>query len=271
MVLAGFGALVCAYFIFIRDVDMLYPLALSILVLVVAYTFQFQIDQLMIRGVPQRLDPEMRKMLLFTTPWFAAMDESHQYMAEDRMKRWILRKDFINKNEQEAPEDVKYILAWYAILLTMHQEKFLYEKLDRIVFYHHPFLTPHQLDDAHIVEVEEQDGTVILSVPHLLKGHMEKGYYNIALHAMAEAYALSYLPEEIQWPDDIWERLEAISSIPRERIEAYIGLKVLDPWPVAVHHQVTYAGAAIPEVLQRLPQLQAGGRGQGAEGRGYRE
>lgn len=256
MVLAGAGILVSAYFIFIKDRnDMLYLMIMSILVLVGTYVFQYQIDQLMIRGVPQRLDQDMHKMLIVTAPRFATMPEIHQHMAEDRMKRWVLKKDFLNKNEQEAPEDVKYILAWYAILLTMHQEKFLYEGMDRIVFYHHPFLSPHQPDDAHIVEVEEQDGTVIISVPHLIKGHMERGMYNIALHAMAESYAVCYIREEIQWPEDIWEQLEEISTIPKERIEAYIGLKVLDPWPVAVHHQVTYSGASISEVLQRIPSL----------------
>jgi hypothetical protein len=258
MVMAGFGIVLSAYFIFMKDRDdMLYLLIICILVLVGTYIFQYQIDQLMIRGVPQRLDSDMRKMLRFTTPHFAKLQEALQHMAEDRMKRWVLKKDFINKNEQDAPEDVKYILGWYAVLFTLHQEKFLYEGMDRIVFYHHPFLSPHQPDDVHIVEVEEQDGTVIISVPHLIKGHMEKGFYNIALHAMAESYAICYIREEIQWPDDIWEQLEAISSIPKDRIEAYIGLKLLDPWPVAVHHQITYAGASFPQVLQHIPSLRS--------------
>mgnify|MGYP003381362468 CR=1 FL=1 len=46
---------------------MIYTLAISLLILVIAYTFQYQIDQLMIRGVPQKLDIDMRHMLLRTT------------------------------------------------------------------------------------------------------------------------------------------------------------------------------------------------------------
>ncbi len=256
MVLSAAGVAVCGYFIFFKDRDdMVFPLAISLLILVIAYTFQFQIDQLMIRGVPQKLDNDMRSMLRHTAPHFFKMTVLQQQMAEDRMTRWVIRKDFHNKNEQDAPEDVKYILAWYAILLTIHQEDFRYEAIDRIVFYHHPFLSPHHPDDVHIAEVEPEDGTLIISVPHLIRGHMEKGLYNIALHTMAQAYATCYIKEPIQWPDDIWEQLEAISNIPRDRIEAYIGLPLDDPWPVAVHHQVTYAGAAIAEVQQKLPQL----------------
>lgn len=254
--LAILGIAISAYFIFIRDRDdMIYPLAISIFLLVVAYTFQYQIDQLMIRGVPQQLDSDMRHMLLNTTPQFSKMTIPQQRLVEDRMARWVIRKDFINKNEQDAPEDVKYILAWYAILLTIHQENYLYKGLDRIVFYHHPFLSPTHQDDVHIAEIEPEDGTIIISVPHLIKGHMEKGMYNIALHLMAQAYAVSYIKAPITWPDDIWDQLEAFSTIPRDRIEAYIGLPLTDPWPVAVHHQLTYVGTSIPEVQQILPQL----------------
>jgi len=179
--MAAFG-----YFIFFKDRDdLVLWFAICLVVAVISYTFQFQIDQMMIRGVPQTLPPSMRELLLRTSPWFANLRPDQQLMMEDRMARWILKKDFIDKNEQKAPEDVRYMLAFYAILLTIHQESFLYEGLDRIVFYHHPFLTPSHIDDAHIAEIEVEDGTMIISVPHVIKGHLEKGYYNIALHMMA--------------------------------------------------------------------------------------
>jgi hypothetical protein len=197
----------------------------------------------------------MRDMLRFTTTHFSVLPDLMRNMAEDRMKRWVNKKDFINKNEQDAPEDVKYILAWYAILLTISQEAYLYDNLDRIVFYHHPFLSPQFPDEVHISEVEPEDGTIIISVPHLIKGHMEKGMYNIALHTMAEAYATCYVKGAIDWADDIWEQLEKISTIPKDRIEAYIGHPITNPWPVAVHHQLMYKGAQIAEVEKQLPQL----------------
>lgn len=256
MVFAATGVVLCAYFIFFKDrPDLIYLLSVCLVILVVAYVFQYQIDQLMIRGVPQSLDPAMRQMLLATSRYFTKMPVPNKQMAEDRMVRWVMKKDFINKNEQNAPEDVNYILSWYAILLTMHQKTFLYEGIDKIVYYHHPFLSPSHTDDVHIAEVEAVDGTMIISVPHLIKGHMEKGMYNIALHALAEAYSVCYIKEKIQWPDDIWEHLEAVSTIPKAKIDAYIGLPVDDPWPVAVHHQVMYQSANIPEVVKQLPQL----------------
>lgn len=256
MVLAAAGVVLCAYFIFFKDrPDLIYLLSVALLILVITYVFQYQIDQLIIRGVPQTLDGDMRKMLLATSKHFREMPVPNKQMAEDRMVRWVMKKEFINKNEQDAPEDVKYMLAWYAVLLTMHQKSFFYDGVDRVVFYHHPFLSPRYPDDVHIAEVEKEDGTMIISVLHLIKGHMEKGMYNIALHAMAEAYAACYIPEQITWPDDIWHQLETISTIPKEKIEAYIGLPLSDPWPVAVHHQLMYRNGNIPEVLNHLPQL----------------
>lgn len=257
MVLAGFSLALFGYFVFFKDRDdMIYPLAASLLILVIVYTFQYQIDQLMIRGVPQQLDSEMRAMLLTTAPHFARMSRDHQRLAEDRMVRWVMKKEFINKNEQNAPEDVKSILAWYFILLTIHQEHYLYEGLDRVVFYHHPFISPRHTEEAHILEVESEDGTIIISVPHLIRGHMEKGVYNLALHAAALSYQTAYSSTgSIDWPEDIWAQLEGISTIPKASIEAYLGLPIDDPWPVAVHHQLTYEGARIPEVLRVFPQL----------------
>lgn len=250
------GLAVFGYFIFFKDRnDLVLWFAICLIVAVISYTYQYQIDQLVIRGVPQKLDPSMRELLLRTSRWFAALKPDQQLMMEDRMVRWIMKKDFINKNEQKAPEDVKYLLAFYAVMLTLHQENFLYDGLDRVVFYHHPFLSPSHPDDVHIAEVEAADGTMIISVPHLIKGHMEQGYYNIALHMMAEAYQTLYLKNRLKWDAAIWSVLEDISSISKDSIDAYVGLPVNDPWPVAVHHQYVYAGANIDEVTNALPQL----------------
>jgi Mlc titration factor MtfA (ptsG expression regulator) len=128
MVLAALGIVVCSYFIFFKDRDdLVYLLAICLFVGVIGYTFQYQIDQLMQRGAPQKLDPPIRNMFLQTSPWFAKLREDEQRLMEDRIKRWVMKKDFINKNEQNAPEDVKYILAFYAVLLTLHQESFMYD------------------------------------------------------------------------------------------------------------------------------------------------
>ena len=256
MVIAAAAVAGSAYFIFIRDRDdFIYPFAISLIVLMVTYVFQFQLDQLMTRGTPQTIPGPMRRMLESTSPHFSAMPPEHKKWVEDRMQRWIVKKEFIQQNEQDAPEDVKYIIAYYAILLTLHQENYLYDGIDRIAFYHHPFLTPEHPDDVHIVEVEPKDGTIILSVPDLLKGHLEKGYYNLSLHAMAEAYRYFYLKHTISWAPDIWDHLEKISSISRIKLEDYLGMPIHDPWPVAVHHQLMYRDAILPEVLDVFPQF----------------
>ena len=256
IILAAVALAGSAYFIFFRDRDdFLFLFAISLIVLMITYIFQFQIDQLMTRGSAQKIPDAMHNMLMNTSPHFAAMTQAQRLLVADRMKRWIVKKEFISQNKQEAPEDVKYILAYYAVLLTMHQQAYMYEGLDRIVFYHHPFLSPTHPDDVHIIEVEKEDGTIIISVQDLLKGHLEKGYYNVALHVMAEAYQQVYMREKIAWSGDIWEYLETISSISRQKLEDYIGLPVDDPWPVAVHHQLMYKGAQIDEVLNEFPQF----------------
>lgn len=257
MILAVVFVLGSAYFIFFRERhDFVWVFAASLLVLTVTYVFQHQIDQMFIRGVPQQIDGSMHEMMLLTAPYYKSLSIEHMLMMQDRMARWVLRKEMIQKNENKPPQDLMYIISYYAVLLTLHQEDFRYDIFDRIVFYEHPFLSPGITDDVHIVEVESVDGTMIFSIPHLLKGHLEKGYYNIAVHANAEAYQIQYMKETVAWEPDIWERLEEVSGISRHQLDAYIGLPQENPWPVAVHHQVTYRGATIPEVLRHFPQLQ---------------
>ncbi|HUR30812.1 MAG TPA: zinc-dependent peptidase [Saprospiraceae bacterium] len=256
IILAAIALAGSGYFIFFKDRDdFLFLFSISLIVLMITYIFQYQIDQLMTRGMAQKIPGPMHDMLMNTAPHFSRMTVQEKLLVADRMKRWIVKKEFISQNEQDAPEDVKFILAYYAILLTMHQEEFRYDGLDRIVFYHHPFLTPQHPDDVHIIEVEPKDGTIIISVPDLLKGHLEKGHYNVALHAMADAYRIVYMHKNIDWSEDIWQQLENISSIDRQRLEDYIGLPLSDPWPVAVHHQLMYKGSHIDEVLNEFPQF----------------
>ena len=256
MILAVAFVLGSAYFIFFRERhDFVWLFAVSLIVLVVTYVFQHQLDQLAIRGVAQRLDESMHQMLIATAPTYRAMSEQQLLMVQDRMTRWVLRKELIQKNENKPPQDLMYIISYYAVLLTMHQEDFQYDIFDRVVFYEHPFLTPGLNEEVHIVETESVDGTLIFSIPHLMKGHLEKGYYNTALHAVAEAYQAQYMKDPVVWASDIWDRLEQVSGIRRDQLEAYIGLPQENPWPVAVHHQVTYQGAEIAEVLHQFPQL----------------
>jgi hypothetical protein len=256
MVVAGLMIAAGAYYVFLQERDdFLYLLGAGLVTMTVAWVFQYQIDHLMMRGVPQRLDEPVREMLIHTSRQFPALDLSGRMMAEDRMVRWLAPREVITMSDPQPPEEAKHILAWYAVLLTLHQEQFLFKGLDRIVFYHHPFLTPGHPDDVHIFELETGDGTMIFSLPHLIKGHGEPGHYNIALHLMAEAYSVCYPPGKITWPETIWDDLEAISGYSKQALEAYTGMQMDDPWPVAVHHQVMFPQARIGQVGAVFPQL----------------
>lgn len=259
LILSGLAAAVSAYFIFLKQRDdFLFLLVPAIFIGILTFVFSSQIDNLMLRGEPQSLPTPMREMLMSTSPWFRQLSDALNAMAEDRMVRWIAKKEFINQGDPKAPEDVKFMLAWSAILLTLHQEKYLYDPLDRMVFYNHPFLTPNQPDIVHIVELETEDGTFIFSTPHLVKGFGEPGFYNISLHAMAEGYASLYMEEQPSWSESIWQDLEEMSGISKEALETYLGTELKDPWPVSVHHQVMFAGARVKEVELELPYLAKG-------------
>lgn len=259
LIFSGVAVGISAYFVFFKErQDFLFLLVPGIFIGILTFIFSNQIDHLMLRGVAQKLDTPVRGMLMNVSPWYRQLSDELRAMAEDRMVRWIARKEFFSKGEPPAPEDAKYMLAWNAILLTLHQEEYLFKPYDRVAFYNHPFLTPAQPEKVHIVELEKEDGTFIFSSPHMIKGFAEKGYYNTAIHALAEAYSSLYVSERMHWEETIWEDLEDMSGISKQALESYIGLELNDPWPVAVHHQVMFSGARIKNVEDELPYLAKG-------------
>ena len=246
-----------AYYTFVKnDQRFVAPLAIAILVGVVIYIFQHQIDWWWSKGRTIRVSPEMRNMLNQTSPFYRRLDETSKVKFETRMQRWIQSKDFIGKGLEDLPEDLKYVVATYPIMLTFFQEDFTFEGLDKIVFYPHPFLTPNQNEQVHILELEKEDGVFIFAVKHLMSGHVQPDrFYNIGLHAFSIAldhqYGFSFELEQ----EGIWEKLERVSTISKSKLEDYLGFSIDDPKPVIIHHFFTFGNRfknVFPELSQSL-------------------
>ena len=219
------------------------PLGICLVLGIIVYTFQYQLDFWWMKKKEPTLDPEMQNMVAQTNPFFQSLDPEGQEKFEKRMVLWVQAKDFIMQGaEENLPEDLKYAAASYAIMLTFYRDEFLMTGLDRVAFYPHVFLTPKYNDDVHACEVELEDGTFIFAVQQAMHGHLKpKQYYNIFIHTFAEALKLKDGESiEIEQPEAIWKTLHQISNISKDKIEAFIGLPLNDPWPMIVHHYFVY-------------------------------
>ncbi len=230
---------------FESDGRFMLPLVICILAGVIGYTFHHQIDWWWARKSQPVLPAPMRAMLHQSSQFIHQISPEDREKFEKRMALWVAAKDFIGKGIDKFPEDIKYITAIYPVLLSFYREHFLYEGLDRMVYYPHAFLTPHIPDDVHCYEVEDEDGVMIFSTEQMMVGHMQpKKYYNILIHAFAEAHRRKFPGESYpRLPQDIWNILKRISFIPKGKLDDFIGIVQDDPWPVVVHHYFVYPEA----------------------------
>lgn len=140
--------------------------------------------------------------------------------------------------EEAVPSDVQSVLAHQAVMLTFGRETFLFEKFEKVIVYPFPFATPEYPYD-HASELYAPDGCLLFSAQQVMQAFTEPAdWYNVALHEYAKAFVLTY-PEE-PYPqfasDDIWEKLQAVSGMPRGHVESVIGIKGAEVLPVAIHH-----------------------------------
>lgn len=144
--------------------------------------------------------------------------------------------------KSDVSEDLKHVIAYYSIMLAWKQTEPLMKEYDRIVFYPHPFLTPHYGEQVHTYEVEHVDGTVILAADQFMAGFLKPGvYYQTGLHATAEVFRALYMSDDdIIFAGNIWEILEKISGVSKATVEQHTGMAQEDPWPVVIHHFYSY-------------------------------
>lgn len=211
------------------------------IIFMLSWVFQYQIDIWWTRRNAPDVDDEMRGLLSAHSAFYAALSKEDREIFDWRMGVFVVTKEFIPQGLKKIPDDAKFICAFYATWLTWYRGDHLMSPFDRVVFYIHPFMTPNYPDQVHIYEVEQVDGTTILSLNHFMLGFKEpQNYYSTGLHCALEIYLSLNGTPDFDLPGDIWSRLESISTINREKLEAYTGMAQEDPWPVVLYHALVY-------------------------------
>jgi len=231
----------------------IWPLSAGILITISAYIFQYQINWWWYQKNPPKLDPDMQKMYLTAGNFYKSLGEQDREKFNTRAGLFVEAKEFIAQGFEEVAGDVKYMIAYYAVMVSFHREDFLFDPYHRIVVYLHPFLSPNFPDHIHTYELEHEDGTIILSLEQLVAGFMNPlKYYQTGLHAFAELYARKFLGHEsVRDPAEIWTLLANASGWSKQHIEDFTGLRQELPVPVMIHHWF----ARNKELRQAAPEM----------------
>lgn len=233
------------------------PLGIAIGLAIMTYVMQYQLNWWWYRRFPPKPDPRIEAMYTRAGAFYQGLSPKDKQEFATRAALFVEAKEFISMTSDDVPEDLRYIVAYYAVALTFYTPHFLFRGYDRVAFYLHPFLSPNYPDQIHTCEVEHTDGTLIYSSEQLSAGFFSPSmYYQTGLHAMAEAFQAKYLfPAEPVFPPDIWSALEEIGGRSKGDIEDFLGLAQEDPFPVIVHHWVAYNtrfNQRLPEVAREL-------------------
>ena len=242
LVIFAVTAVILGYLFFMeKNRYMGIPMGIFVTLGIVTWVLQHQIDWWWINLRPQKLPQEIHQLFELKLPFYRDMEPEIQGDFGRKVGLYVTSKDFIGMGKEKVPDDVQYMTAAYAVTLGHAKANYMLDGYDRIVFYKHPFLTPHYGQQVHTYEVEHADGTVILAMDQFVAGFLNPGtYYQTGWHAMAEVYHALNMAN-VDYPKDLnWDILEQISGVSKSKVEEHTGMAQEDPWPVAVHHYFSY-------------------------------
>lgn len=254
----GFGSFAAVIlFLAFRGADHFALYAIPpVILLAVTLTFGYQINWWWYSRFPPDIDEEGRRFLeRFYRPYLRLGDEVRKSFRA-KVVLFQMALEFREQGmEQRLPEDFKLIIAVSAVILTYREDNYLLPKFPVIVVYRGAFPSLQYPELFHASELYEEDGVLLFSAQHLMKGFAEpEKYYDIALHEWSRAFVLSY-PDR-PWPvpgEDVWDLLERVSGFGRAALQAYVNRPDLELLPAAIVHYIHF-----PEKFEEyLPELKA--------------
>lgn len=142
-----------------------------------------------------------------------------------KVQIFTLDKEFISQDPSERIYHPALLLCGaYAAFFEMKNPslKVPFAHVPVYVFYGHPFPSPQFPRELHISEYYEEDGALLFSVPHMIKGNEDPArYFNTVLYESARV-ATHGLQESVDLPT--LEKLCKHGGFTIQKMEEYIGL-----------------------------------------------
>ncbi|WP_373553546.1 zinc-dependent peptidase [Haliscomenobacter sp.] len=230
-----------------------------VVVLAIIYIFSPQIDWFWYQRNPPTLPDKLRAFFEQHSFFYQQLQsEEDRQLFHRRVALFKIATDFKSPEEDTAvSEDLKVAVAASAVPLSFHLPDYLLPKFETVVVFAQAFHSPQYPHYIHASELFEEDGVLLFSAPHLMKGFMNpREYYDVALHEWVRAFVLSF--PQLNWPvDDAqrWLAFPQISGFPAQAIQQWINRPDVELLPVTVVHYFHFPQqfkAVLPEVYGQL-------------------
>jgi len=206
--------------------------------LVLIYMFSPQIDWVWQKRNPPKLSEKMRLILNNHFDYYKNLNAEEKLRFRQRMSLYMVANDFMPApGLTEVGRDVQGFVAASAVQMTFGRDDYRMSKFEHIIIYPRPFPSPQYPEHFHTSEIFEEDGVIMFATEQLMKGVLERGYYQIGLHEYANVFLNSY--PNLNYPtlpDDIWAQLESVSGYSKDYIHEYINIPDVNPMTVSIHH-----------------------------------
>ena len=206
---------------------------IPLILLVLIYLFQPQIDYWWLSRRPVEIDENVLKLISNTNPIYRNLSEEQKKEFHKRLTLYVNARSFMAKGmekDSEVPYDIKYMVAQIPISLSLSEKDFLLKNIDRIILYKHAFPSP-RFKFLHTAETHKEDGVVLFSLEHAEAAFFHPDqFYNVAWHAFAEIYVqLRGINKFPQTDETVWEKLQIITGLSRDKVVKTVGHEAFDP------------------------------------------
>ena len=216
----------------------------SMIILVLLYVFNEQINKWWWTVRPLTLEPRVKSWIETYSPFYTALDGDEKPKAESQISKLMLTKEYTLKGKKDfqLEEDMKALIAHEMYRLTYgYDSSYSYPSCEHVVMYNHPFATP-DYQFLHSFEFNREDGVLILARDAAVNGYNAGlDHFNIVLFGVITVFVhenprLSYPSTTELSSEIICEQLD----ISHDSIKGHIGEMAISSLALLIYCSVEY-------------------------------
>ena len=216
----------------------------SMIILVLLYVFNEQINRWWWTVRPLTLEPRVKSWIETYSPFYNALDSDAKQTAESQISRLMLTKEYTLKGKKDfqLEEDMKAMIAHEMYrLIQDFDTSYTFPSCQHVVMYNHPFATP-DYQYLHSVEFNREDGVLILARDAAINGfNAGLDHFNIVLFGVISIFIhenprLSYPSTKELTSEIICEKLD----ISHDSIKGHLGDMAISSLALLIYCSVEY-------------------------------